>query len=540
MRAQISPIAQSECVRLPPGASRWHRLVRCNPFYLFSALLLIYGIYRASIDPHFLRSEILQLVFNYCSLEIYGLMLVSTAIWLARKQIWYDSTLLVFLENIFVLIPFMLVSHAVFLGPAFAWTICLAGSLLAAGKFGAFKRYFHALNLPGVLLMIGAVILVVNVGIPLLFRKGLNTDNELWTYRSLYCWYLVIPLLVLLGNVVPSPHVDSSEPHRQRWIPLASFLLWIGGTATHLYTIGYVDQQKFGVGHISVIAWALSWLFLSKADHFIPLLRSAHKVILLLLPPTVTLLSLRTGKPVIFILLNLLNALVFAAIVWRNRELKLAAVLGGVSIVMAFVGVPEEAGSAVIKDYNKPITLLALSAAAGLYYSIRTRTAKGGLIGSLCVALIAGGICEKLHLSGHIILQTMTVFYLLHSLRWHSNQEPGARFTLVCATLLWVGDSFSFGQTGMAGFWAPVMLALMFVLIVVLVKHFTGKIPALILSGAVGVLIITPLYHAIHSLTSAPPGLLAVIGSFALFGAGTGLALWKRKTLITFAPQSTN
>ena len=32
---------------LPHSTPLWKRLIRCNPFYLISAVLLIYGVYRA-------------------------------------------------------------------------------------------------------------------------------------------------------------------------------------------------------------------------------------------------------------------------------------------------------------------------------------------------------------------------------------------------------------------------------------------------------------------------------------------------------------
>ena len=40
------------------------KLLACNPFYLVSAALLLYGFYRVSIDPNFLHGEIAQLFFN--------------------------------------------------------------------------------------------------------------------------------------------------------------------------------------------------------------------------------------------------------------------------------------------------------------------------------------------------------------------------------------------------------------------------------------------------------------------------------------------
>ena len=60
-------------------------LFACNPFYLVSAALLLFGMYRVSVDPNFLRTETAQLVFNFTSLQFYELLLVFTAIALARR-----------------------------------------------------------------------------------------------------------------------------------------------------------------------------------------------------------------------------------------------------------------------------------------------------------------------------------------------------------------------------------------------------------------------------------------------------------------------
>src|SRR5687768_13028023 len=83
-----------------------------NPFYIFSAGLLLYAIYRLSIDPQMFATELGQLLFNFSSFQVYELLLVGTAIFLARRQIGYDSALLVSLETLFVFVPFILISQA--------------------------------------------------------------------------------------------------------------------------------------------------------------------------------------------------------------------------------------------------------------------------------------------------------------------------------------------------------------------------------------------------------------------------------------------
>src|SRR5436190_9694043 len=82
------------------------RLLICNPFFLCSAALLLFGVNRLSLDPNFLGDETRNLLFNFYALQFYEVLVVATAIVLARRRVWYDSALLVVLENGLVLVPF--------------------------------------------------------------------------------------------------------------------------------------------------------------------------------------------------------------------------------------------------------------------------------------------------------------------------------------------------------------------------------------------------------------------------------------------------
>jgi hypothetical protein len=119
-----------------------------NPFYLVSAALLLYGFYLISVDPKFLQGEISQLGFNFTALQFYQVLLVITALFLVRRNIWYDSTLLVGLENLLVLVPFILISQAALIEIHWVWGMCLLAGLAALARCGALKRFFAELNFP--------------------------------------------------------------------------------------------------------------------------------------------------------------------------------------------------------------------------------------------------------------------------------------------------------------------------------------------------------------------------------------------------------
>jgi len=161
--AQIRPAEKT--------VSYWlKRFFSCNPFYILSAALLLYGLYRASIDPHVLSKETAHLIFNFGSLQCYELLLVATAIFLARRRIWYDSMLLIGLENILILVPFILVSQAALIDKHLVWAMCVAGGALAILRFGNLKRFVAGINLPWSVTIIGLLILAVNVALPIVYR----------------------------------------------------------------------------------------------------------------------------------------------------------------------------------------------------------------------------------------------------------------------------------------------------------------------------------------------------------------------------------
>ena len=71
-----------------PARPDWlRRFFACNPLYLASAGLLLYGINRLSSDPGLAGAESAQITFNFASLFLYEVLLVWTAILLAQRAI---------------------------------------------------------------------------------------------------------------------------------------------------------------------------------------------------------------------------------------------------------------------------------------------------------------------------------------------------------------------------------------------------------------------------------------------------------------------
>src|SRR5260221_13460831 len=128
-------VDQADARRLPIEAPAWlKRIIAGNPFYLLSAGLLLYGINQLTTDPKLVGAEFSMLRFNFCALVIYEILLVTTAIALARRGVWYDALLLVGMANLFIIVPFSLISRAVYLNTGLAVAMSRSGGLLAAGR----------------------------------------------------------------------------------------------------------------------------------------------------------------------------------------------------------------------------------------------------------------------------------------------------------------------------------------------------------------------------------------------------------------------
>jgi hypothetical protein len=518
-------VVNEPTVSVEPIKSFWGTLIRCNPFYLISAVLLLYGVYRASIDPAFFSTEARQVIFNFGSLELYGLMLVGTITLLARRKIWYDAALLYFIENVLVLVPFILISHAVVLDSNLARTLSVLGCGLVMLKFGMMKGLFTALNLPKRMLVLGGMILLVNAAIPLVFRKGLDLNNELWQLRSSYCWFLLLPLLAMAGHVMDrlSGRIDKVEEHRKPWIPLATFLLWMTGTAAHLYSVGYVDDQRFELAKFSVLAWAIAWLLCAKITLALSRFTPAAPVIMLIVPLLTPFLAL--GRPELAVTLNVLNAVIYGVLCLRWNAIRIPAVLGGISLVAAFLVMPDQWVTPVVKGYSKGAVIAALVAATIIIKAIHTREAKWGLFGAIVTGFLLLGLGENYRFSPHYSLQIGCTFLLVHSLFWKGAQERGSTVLVLLFGTLLCMDSFALARV------EPNALRLLPVMtgIPVLVLAFLFRRAVVPMLAAGVSMLALPLSYAASVVQGAPTGILAVAASFVLFGLGTAFAIWKRR-----------
>src|SRR5262249_9012092 len=149
---------------------------------------------------------------------------------LARRSIWYDSTLLVLLESGLVLIPLILVTQAVLIGPMVALAVGVLTGSLAVVRSAALKRFIGELNLPARLLAWGSLLLAFTLRIPFLFRALIESGTDQWIRPNRFCWLVALPLVQSLANLLPRPqHWGGLEPQRS-WLPQLVFALWMSAS----------------------------------------------------------------------------------------------------------------------------------------------------------------------------------------------------------------------------------------------------------------------------------------------------------------------
>ena len=280
------------------------KLLVCNPFYLASAALLLFGLSRISTGQLFIQEETSLLTFNFMSLQVYELLLVVTALLLARRLIWYDAKLLVTLEHLLVLGPFMLISQAALIDPELVWMFCAGAAFFVVARCLLAQRAVPTLRFPPALAWTGLAVLAVNAAWPFMYRLlhetkiGKKLDAGVAFDVHQLSWWVVLPAVIALINVLPRSRETSAASVPSRWVPLGFLSLWLAGTATHLYSLGYVYDFDLRREWVAPAAWVLAWtLHLRLPDYFnhVP---AALRTATFILPLPVTLLAASaTGSP---------------------------------------------------------------------------------------------------------------------------------------------------------------------------------------------------------------------------------------------------
>jgi hypothetical protein len=501
-------------------AVRWLRwIIARNPLYPISAALLLYGINRLSTDPGFLPVEEANLLFNFSALQVYEIMLVGVALLLAVRRIHYDATLLAVIENGLVFVPFILVTQAVLIGRSMAGVLCGAAAALALVRFNFVRR--TRVLLPPRLLTLGTVVLLFNLVLPFVYRSRMELDATDWMLPGRFCWLVLLPLFVLLANAMEQPRIWSGEPHRQSWLPLLMVGLWISATAIHLRCIDYISGLAFEAELLAPLLWASAWTACFRAADFSPDPLPRARRALLIISAVAPFLDTRLGYT--YLALACLNV-VFSALVFARTQERAAFQVLLCSLAVAVVGMIKNVVLLRIDVLNRFEWLLVAAGAALAIHALMSRKPVLGLTAALAIGALSGFFLQQPFI--HLSIQYAAAFLLIHSLWWERPEEPGAVQLRAIAAMIWVCDSMLWTWSDSGAFRIVGAVSMMVLAACILSRWLRGYWePRIVVIAACICLFAAPAHYLFGKVKTSPAGLVALIGSFLLFGLGTIAAL---------------
>jgi hypothetical protein len=437
------------------------------------------------------------------------------------------------LENLLVLVPFILISQAALIDQRVVWVLCVLGGILAAARLGSLKKFMGQFDLPPRLVWLGLVVLLVNGALPAVYRVlheykfGTKPTWGAAYHTNQWVWLALLPVLCGLANLLPGARQTGGWLPQRRWLPLGLFSLWIAGTTVHLYCLGYVYDFSLRLELVAPAIWMVLWTVCRCAGDYVPQFVSRCKQGLLLFPALATLAAISPGGSRVFVVLTVANAVIYGGIYLRHRDRGFALHLLLLSLVALVAGMPESWGHGLAPQFDRAKWTAAGTAAYCLLWAVLGRNPKLGILGSIvsatAIAFMLNGDSNAFHWAGQVGL----AFLLLHSLRWSDSVRDGANVVRILAGLLWIGQSLWWLQDGGRPWMTCTVAAT--VLSVYLAVRLFGRIwgPWVVPIAAILVLLSGPGDFTAGRLQTASVGLLAVVGSFVLFGLGTLAALTK-------------
>jgi hypothetical protein len=507
------------------------RLLAGNPLYLASAGLFLYGINTVTTDPRLVGAELSLLQFNFSALALYEIILAVTAIALARRRIWYDSILLVALANLFIIVPFSLISRAVYLSSNLALAMCVFAGLFAALKIWAFKQFIPGLNLPRRLLWFGGLLLLLNAAAPARFKAMAEHPKQILQWLDVIC-LVVLPVLTGLAHFLPNPAASSDLPLGKRWIPLAFYLGWIVVTAFHVLGIAYSSGLDWSFSLLVPSAWALAWVVQLRLGDFITKPSVTWQRTLPFVPLLVPLLA--SGHPWILCVFGGINFCWFATrLLLRQRSgFELIQFLAAAAIFLG--GLPlgwvHHVAPGLARDQWIAVSLFVCF----FWLVFLSRDPRMAIFAAVVVAFVWG--CSIRSFAPYLS-QFLLLFLLAHSFRWKDDLHRGAKILRHMAGQLWLLQSWAWvqGPAPEAGLVVCGGASLLLGAYTAFALCRRSWHPRAVPIYGVAVLMSEPAVHLAGRLKEASPGFIAIAASFILFGLGSLAAFtktrWNRQQL---------
>jgi hypothetical protein len=483
----------------------------CNPLLLLSPLCLLYGIYRAVVAPNLFATDTANTIFNFVALACYVLMVCVTSTLLARRGIIPDTVMLLLLNGLLFVAPFILIAHGVFLEGHLAMALGILGMAMAKGQLEVLKRRLPETFVSPQLMIGGALVLASNFAAPMLFRRGLETDNEAWGQTSAYAWYLILPALVAWLNALPTLG-RSATIWARPWFALLIYLLWVAGTAVVLWTVAYVDDRHLRAHQFTVALWVLAWTAFRRAELFdakcASWLQRYAPICAIALPGAGAVAGLDLRIAGLLYALNLpLLALAFG-------RLPIFA-LGGISVIGAICCLPSHWIAGVSPELARGEFALLVIFATVLGAVAMLRDPRAGLLAAIGIG-IGAGICG---LSTALALNASVLFLFLHQLRW-ATRGRDELVLLVVSGLIWIGHTIALELENSAEVGIACLVAT--IVVTACLRNAAVGLPTSLIPAIFSMLVLFlhPVHWTATTAAAAPSGMLAILFGFALLALG--------------------
>ena len=395
------------------------KIVICNPLYLVSALCILLGIYFVSIDENLLRSDLVQLLFNFSSLQIYETALILAAAFLFRKKILNDSQLLVLLDAIFIFIPFILLHGSSHLGEPGSMervyasvVICCLGIAFIAGRHYAAGK---SLRLKAQSVTIFTVFLLFNFCLPVIYAS-LNTAEADSFDRRVALFYnilsICVPLLIVLF-IMHRKKPDKGDNISEH-LPLIQAMLWLTISLFHLFWIAYLYDIDHLIKNFIPMLWTASWVLIALRGRLNPLFKKW--VFLAPLASAFFLLDFESRTLTQYTYLLSSAGLGIMANVHKRNWVIIGSLLANSLLFFLTFLLPGNCLGLETEFSQRDIihTILVIASIACLLF----RHPRLGLSGLICVCIVSLSRIPFSPDKGYYFLSIALIYLALHSMRW--------------------------------------------------------------------------------------------------------------------------
>ncbi len=532
---------------IEPAESGWRLLGRWivagNPFYPLSAVLVLFGIFLMSGDERLFGGELAQLWFNFGAVEGYGLLIGLTALFLFRRGVHYDTLMLVVLATLPILVPFILISQAAFLGGGLMAVFCGAAAVAGVLQFVTLRRGIPGLPLRGGMAGFFVMIVAVNVALPIVIKQlHTHADAIRWAVQMDHyghlAWNLVLPMLALAGFIV---HVASRKPfgdYATGWLPLTWMLLLIAGTAAHVASLGYVYSFPWKLASVYPVVWIGSWLVWWRCREWAPGDAGTLRERLIALPAFVALLAWLDPSSPALCWVNLVNLVCFGWLQWRQPSNRLISGLLAASLVACLRTLPFEVAATLQSETTRLDLILLVVSFGVIALGSWRRTPVWGV-------LVALAVIHPLHFfwltasrDWPVVGQLALLAWWFHSFRWDLNGPLAVRLRRMAFGFWWTHCFLWLLHSGGEGRLSLTALALVVAATAAWSAWWRGRPTDW---GYAGLALLAGISNqipgAIEHLRRIPSGLLIMLGGMLCFAMGTVVALWRKRWVGDPAPR---